>query len=127
MVVAVGGANQYTISTSDDGGYTWTDQSWASSEHASVSSVAFSNGVWIARGDNNDDWPMYRSTDGYDWQSIVTMQYGLQLLGTHNGWFISMRWGVVYRSQDGENWEEIHVLPEGIGHVSMAAEYWSGE
>lgn len=123
LIVAVGGTDQYAISTSADGGYSWTDQTFNQAPYARLATVAFTNGIWVTQGYSNTDPQMYRSFDGYTWDPI-TMTTRYSILGTHNGWFIGSTDTGIYRSQDGENWTEVHILPDEMSVVSMSTEKW---
>ena len=127
-LVAVGGwrQDQYLISTSTDGGWTWTSTTFAASAYASLSSVAYANGIWVLQGRNNSYANMLRSTDGETWDPIETdiPSGGWQLMGSHNGWFIGLNDDRIARSQDGLSWETTHTLPEDTDIVAMAAERW---
>ena len=125
LLVAVGGGEQYSISTSADGGYTWISQVWNETTHSRLSTVAFNNGIWITQGASNHDAEMYRSTDGYTWEAMTAIPYRYHPLGTHNGWFFSTFDGDILRSQDGETREVIHTLPTDVSVIDMAAESWS--
>lgn len=124
LIVAVGGTDQYAISTSSDGGYSWTDLMFSPSNNARFTSVAFNGEQWLTHGHNDSDHPLYISYDGYDWQPVTTITTDYIILGAHNGWFMGADDNGISRSQDGENWDLVHSFPEGMSVVSMATEKW---
>ena len=125
LLVAAGGVDGYSFSTSADGGYTWTDQVFPHNQYNTLSSVYYNGSIWLVEGNNYSAGLLFRSNDGYTFDSITSITDRYRLLGTHNGWFFSRIDSTLYRSQDGETWEEIHTLPQGVTLVAMTAERWS--
>ena len=130
LLVAVGGTDAYVISTSADGGVTWTDQLSPGSPYARLQSVFYNNSVWLVGGHNSNDGWLLRSFDGYNFEIITSINSRYMLLGESNGWFVAYQWSsatseaTLYRSQDGETWENVYTFPEEIRPVSMASEKW---
>ena len=130
-VVLVGGADDYTIATSLDGGLTWSETRWAPSRWARLVRVAWNGSVFLATGSNNDAPLMHRSADGLSWSPITSTGRweGYELLGAVEGWFLGVRdeGGVlgVYRSRDGEGWTRVLAAP-GARPRAMAVESAAG-
>jgi len=125
--VLVGGADDYTLATSVDGGLTWAETRWAPSRYARLLRVAWNGDTFLAVGSNNDAPLMYRSADGLNWAPITTTGRweGYELLGAVEGWFLGVRQdgGVtgVYRSRDGGSWSRVLAEP-GVRPRAMAVE-----
>ena len=124
-IVAVGGSGNYAVSTSEDGGLTWTERSFSHDHlYARFDAVAFNGSYWLATGSNSIDYPVYRSSDAEEWTPVTSGPAGLHVLGAHNGWFLATYDGEVHRSEDGETWSSVHTIPSGMGLSAMAAERW---
>ncbi len=108
--VAVGGADNFVISTSSDG-VAWADQVWAPSRWARMSTVAWNGHIFLATGHNNDARPMWRSQDALSWESVLETGpwESYVLLGAFNGFFYGVRRfegnNGLFRSVDGSRWQ----------------------
>jgi hypothetical protein len=123
-LVAVGGTNRFLISTSLDGGQSWTDQIWGASQYAGMLSVAYNNDIFLAQAQSNYDAHMWRSTDGLSWEAVPNLDQweAYYLLGSSNGAFLGVYNNALYRSLNGEDWTLVLTPPTGISLRDMAVE-----
>jgi len=125
--VAVGGLNNYVISTSIDG-RSWTDQTWAPSQWARLTSVAWNGTQFLASGINNDAPQVWRSVDGAQWENALTPtdRDSYTLLGAFDGYFYGVRatggLNRLWRSTDGAVWTDVLSVPASQALRAMAME-----
>lgn len=122
--VAVGGANRYLVARSDDGGVSWTEQVWPTSQYAVLTSVVWTGSFWLASGVSNDDPRLLMSTDGWTWAGLagVPQSTGYTLLGVVDGVVFGERSGAVHRSENGAAWTEALTSPSGVTPRRVAVE-----
>ncbi len=122
--VAVGGANRYLVARSDDGGVTWSEQVWPTSQYAVLTSVVWTGSFWLASGISNDDPRLLVSTDGWTWAGLpgVSRSTGYNLLGVVDGIVFGERSGAVHRSENGAAWTEVLTAPAGVTPRRLAVE-----
>jgi hypothetical protein len=125
--VAVGGLDNYVISTSLDG-VSWTDQVWAPSRWARMTGVAWNGRIFLAAGANNDARPLWRSTDALTWENIpeTGRWESYELLGAFDGLFYGVRRYAdragLFRSTDGSVWQEVLNVPNTLTLRAIASE-----
>lgn len=129
VLVAVGGwgADRLLLSTSVDGGLSWTDQTWGESQWANFMSVAWAEGTFLAQATTNQDPLLWRSTDGFSWEPVPGLDRweSYYLLGSSYGAFFGLGSdGGLYRSEDTEQWELVLSPPAGVSIRSMSSERW---
>ncbi len=127
-LVAVGGTDGHTLSQSVDGGLTWADSELCSDRYATLTGVAFLNGIWLVTGFSNACPDHYLSLDGGEtWSGFNLSGGSVRLLGVFGGWFFGARepWGgtpQILRSDDGLNWTLVHTLPMALTPTGFAGE-----
>lgn len=122
--VAVGGYNRFVASVSTDGGYTWTETGWGESDYASLYSIAYSDGLFLAQALSNEDLLLWRSTDGLTWEGVEGLGRWDRYvqIGAAAGWFFAQMDDAIYRSRDGSAWELVHTPPDGVTPRMLAME-----
>ena len=130
-LVAVGGsyADRFTLSVSQDEGYSWTEIELPEAEttpNSRLDSVAFNDGLWMVTSNRSK---MYQSTNGIDWNVVTTEDapFALELLGAHHGHFFGLYNNDLIRSENGIDWTVLHPIPEGYTVTAMTSERWEVE
>ena len=128
-LVAVGGAyaDRFTLSVSEDGGYSWTEIDLPEAEttpYSRLDSVAYNEGLWMVTSNRTK---MYQSTNGLDWDVVTTEDapFALHLLGAHHGLFFGV-YNTLLRSENGIDWTVLHAIPDGQNLTAMTTQRWGG-
>lgn len=128
-IVAAGGADRLAITTSMDGGETWTDQLLCEDRYARFEGLAHDGATWLASAESNGCADLWSSPDGLTWTPVLDADADPYLLGALDGHFIGVHapWGQpqeLVRSADGRTWTVLATAPEGATFRALATETW---
>lgn len=128
-LVAAGGADRLALSTSTDGGETWTDQVLCADRYARFEGLAHDGARWLASASSNACAELWTSTDGLAWTPIPDADADPYVLGVLQGVFVGVHapWGQpqeLVTSPDGRTWTVRATAPEGVALSAMATETW---